>query len=232
MRGKGFIVELSGKVFRGDFHVDDFHYENCRFGFVEGPICNVLVLCEDIEMLDLRHLDDLLWGVSGPVRLQYGSGAPVQLKETFATARDLMAYCSGKATGVRYMYHGTSDLNLPSIQANGLQPALIDGDDWKSVSDDLPAYCRGKLFLTGTKESAENFFHQKTVEGSAEGSVVILRVPSSKVVDPVPDVHEMGSCEVFTLSSIPAEFIQVEISGEWKPLQSLDFGVALEPVSF
>lgn len=232
MRGKGFMVELSGKVFRGDFDADDFYFEGCRFGFVEGSLGSVLVLGEDIEMLDLKHLDDLLWGVSGPIRLQYGSFAPLQLKESFATARNLIAYCSGKATGVRYMYHGTSDLHLPSIQANGLQPASTEGGDWRAVSSDLPVYCMGKLFLTGTKESAENFIHQKTVEGSAKGSAVILRVPSLQVSAPMPDEHEMGSCEVFTLSPIPAEFVQVEISGEWKPLQSLDFGVALEPMRF
>lgn len=232
MRGKGFIVELSGKVFRGEFDINDFHYESCRFGFVEGAMCNVLVMGEDIEMLDLKHLDDLLWGVAGPVRIQYGSGAPVQLRETFVTATQLLAYCADKASGVRYMYHGTSDLNLPSIQTNGLRPALVDGDDWKAVSDDLPAYCRGKLFLTGTKDSAENFFHQKSVEGSAKGNVVILRVPTSKVVAPVPDDHEMGSCEVYTLSSIPPEFVQLEISGKWLSLQSLDFDIAPGPMPF
>lgn len=226
------MVALSGKVLRGDFSVDDFTYEGCRFGFVDGPLGSVLVLGEDIEMLDLKHLDDLLCGVSGPIRLQYGEFAPLQLKETFATARDLIAYCSGKATGVRYMYHGTSELHLPSIQARGLQPASTDGDEWKAVSSDLPAYCKGKLFLTGTKESAANFIYQKTVEGSAKGSVVILRVPSLRVSAPVSDEHGMGSCEVFTFSPIAAEFIQVEISGEWKPLQSLDFGVAVEPMRY
>ncbi|TLX15896.1 hypothetical protein [Rhizobium sp. MHM7A] len=49
MRGKGFMVELSGKVFRRDFDADDFHFEGCRFGFVEGPLGSVLVLGEDIE---------------------------------------------------------------------------------------------------------------------------------------------------------------------------------------
>jgi hypothetical protein len=231
MRGKGFMVELSGKVFRGDFDPDDFHYEGFRFGFVEGVLGNVLILGEDIEMLDLKHAEDLLWGVSGPVRLQYGSFAPLRLEETFATAREMLEYCSDKATGVRYMYHGTSDQHLPSIQVNGLQPALTEGDDWRAVGSDLPAYCKGKLFLTGAKESAENFIHQKTVEGSAKGNAVVLRVPSLKVIAPVSDQHEMGSCEVFTLSPIPAEFVQIELSGEWKPLQSLDFDAALEPMS-
>jgi hypothetical protein len=232
MRGKGFIVELSGKVFRGEFSVEDFSYEGCRFGFVESPLGNVLVLCESIEMLDLKHLDDLMWGVSGPIRLTYGEFAPAVLKEDFVNVRQMLDYCVGKATGVRYMYHGTSDLHLPSIQLNGLQPAQVDGEEWRAVNDDLPAYCKGKLFLTGTKESAENFLKQKTVEGSAKGNPVILRVPSLQVIDPAKDEHEMGSCEVFTLSPVSPEFVQVEISGEWKSLQSMDFDVALNPMRF
>jgi hypothetical protein len=231
-RGKGFIVELSGKAFRGEFNVDDFHYEGCRFGFVEALLGNLLVLGEDIEMLDLKHLDDLLWGVSGPVTMRYGVGGPPELKEAFASAGGLLDYCSGRAKGIRYMYHGTSDLNLPSIQSAGLQPSMVDGDDWFAVDRDLPAYCRGKLFLTGTRESAENFFHQKTVEGSARGNAVILRVPSAKVIAPVPDEHEMGSCEVYTLSSIRPELIQVRTSHGWEPLQSLVLGASLTPELF
>lgn len=227
MRGKGFIVELSGKVFRGEFTPSDFHYEGCRFGFVEGPLGGVLVLGEDIEVLDVKQLDDLLWGASGPVALRYGMGSPNQLKERFTSIRGLMSYCSERSKGVRYMYHGTSELNLPSIQSQGLQPAGKDGDDWMKVDVDLPAYCKGKLFLTGTRESAENFFHQKTVEGSALGNEVILRVPSHVVVDPVKDDHEMGCCEVYSLSGIKPEFIQVAVADKWEPLQSLDLDASL-----
>lgn len=227
MRGKGFIVELSGKAFRGEFTPGDFHYEGCRYGFVDGPLGSVLVLGEEIEMLDVKQLDDLLWGASGPVALRYGTGSPMQLKERFTSIRGLISYCSERATGVRYMYHGTSDLNLPSIQTQGLQPAASDGDDWAKVDVDLPAYCKGKLFLTGTRESAENFFHQKTVEGSALGNEIILRVPSNTVVNPIKDEHEMGCCEVYTLTSIKPEYIQVAVAGKWEPLQSLDLDASL-----
>ena len=231
MRGKGFIVELSGKAVRGEFTPADFYYEGCRLGFVDGPLGGVLVLGEDIGMLDVKQLDDLLWGVSGPVALRYGVGAPLQLKERFSSIRDLLSYCSKHSNGVRYMYHATSDLNLPLIQTEGLRPATTDGDDWRNVDQDLPAYCRGKLFLTGTRESAESFFQQKVVEGSARGNAVVLKVPSSAVIAPVKDEHEIGSCEVYTLSPIRPEVIQVAISGKWEPLSSLDLGVSMKPGS-